>query len=359
MQRSKVFGRKVDAKAHAAGVETSKTYGTYVDPTLSRQRFDDFVVKEWVPAQDWKETTLESWPGVWARLQPLLGGYPLGAIDQLALKAVRTQLAKRYAHATVKLTMAYAGMVLRAAYASGRIGRDPTAGLKAPRARATDPSGKVKPEDVPTRPEALALLDGAPGAFRAAVALGMAGLRVGEVLGMTDDRLTLDQCSVTVDRQLQRISGQMTFTTPKAEKVRTIAVPDLVAEELRRHLRDHVGDGGLLFRGVRGALLRRDQFYASAWKPALMSAGICDQCKADGARQPREMDGCPCRVLSFKFHSLRHWCASTLLAEGAPLTAVAGHLGDTVETVARIYVHWLRDDRDIPAEVLNRVLTVR
>ena len=38
------------------------------------------------------------------------------------------------------------------------------------------------------------------------------------------------------------------------------------------------------------------------------------------------------------FHSCRHWCASTLLAEGAPLTAVAGHLGDTVETVSLVRV---------------------
>jgi hypothetical protein len=35
---------------------------------------------------------------------------------------------------------------------------------------------------------------------------------------------------------------------------------------------------------------------------------------------------------------------------------VAGHLGDTVETVSRTYVHWLRDDRDVPAAVLERVL---
>lgn len=54
--------------------------------------------------------------------------------------------------------------------------------------------------------------------------------------------------------------------------------------------------------------------------------------------------------------SLRHRYASTLLAEGAPLTAVAGHLGDTVDTVSRTYVHWLRDDRDVPAEVLDRML---
>jgi integrase len=127
------------------------------------------------------------------------------------------------------------------------------------------------------------------------------------------------------------------LTTPKAEKTRTIIVPGLVAVELRRHLRDHHGDG-LLFRGSRGALLRRDTFYDSAWKPALKAAGLDED--------------------RFVFHSLRHFCASTLLAEGAPLTAVAGHLGDTVETVSRTYVHWLRDDRDVPAEVLDRVLTL-
>jgi integrase len=58
----------------------------------------------------------------------------------------------------------------------------------------------------------------------------------------------------------------------------------------------------------------------------------------------------------FVFHSCRHFCVSTLLADSAPTTAVAGHLGDTVETVMRTYVHWLRDDRDVPAAVLDRVL---
>jgi hypothetical protein len=38
------------------------------------------------------------------------------------------------------------------------------------------------------------------------------------------------------------------------------------------------------------------------------------------------------------------------------MTAVAGHLGDAVETVSRVYVHWLCDDREVPAEVLDRVL---
>jgi integrase len=168
------------------------------------------------------------------------------------------------------------------------------------------------------------------------IALGLAGLRVGEVLGMTADRLKLDDRRVTVDRQMQQYGGRRGLTTPKAEKTRTITVPGLVAVELRRHLRDHQADG-ILFRGLRGAeMLRRDQFYASAWPPALRAAGLA----AD----------------RFKFHACRHWCASTLLAEGATITAVAGHLGDTVETVSRTYVHWLRDDRDVPAAILDRVL---
>ena len=54
------------------------------------------------------------------------------------------------------------------------------------------------------------------------------------------------------------------------------------------------------------------------------------------------------------FHSLRHWCASTLLAAGAPVPAVAGYLGDVPETVMRTYAHWLRDDRSLAATLLDQ-----
>ena len=45
-----------------------------------------------------------------------------------------------------------------------------------------------------------------------------------------------------------------------------------------------------------------------------------------------------------------------MLAAGTNPAAVAGHLGDTLETVSRTYAHWLRDDMDIPAGVLDRLL---
>jgi hypothetical protein len=47
-----------------------------------------------------------------------------------------------------------------------------------------------------------------------------------------------------------------------------------------------------------------------------------------------------------------------MLAEGVNPMAVAGHLGDTLETLQRVYAHWMRDDRDVPADALERILLV-
>jgi hypothetical protein len=37
-----------------------------------------------------------------------------------------------------------------------------------------------------------------------------------------------------------------------------------------------------------------------------------------------------------------------MLAEGLPVTAVAAHIGDTVETVMSVYAHWLRVPDKVP-----------
>jgi integrase len=341
--KTQLFDRKIDAQQFLDGIVGDLRRGVYIDPDAGRQTFLSFA-DEWAAARDWKGTTRDQWISVRKRLIPLLGAKPLDTIDTLTLETAQRELLtnghgtfnKPYAKTTTTLTMAFAGMVMRSAHVNGRIGRDPAKGLKAPKVRDGENDGTVGAGQVPTRADAIAILEATPRAFRAAIALGLTGLRVGEVLGMSADRLNVDDRKVTIDRQLQRVGTELILTTTKTDKPRTIVVPGVVAVELRRHLRDHQADG-LLFRGLRGTpMIRRDQFYASAWRPALVGAGLAED--------------------RYKFHSLRHFCASMLLAEGAPLTAVAAHLGDTVETVSRVYVHWLRDETDVPADVLDRVL---
>jgi integrase len=265
-----------------------------------------------------------------------MGNPRLSSVDQLVIQGVRTKLAEKYAPATLAVSMSYLFAIMRAAHVSGRIPRDATIGLRSGGRRGE--RDRVGPDDVPTRSEVATIWQAAPARYRAAIALGATGLRVGEVLGLTVDRLDLERRLVTIDRQLQRVGNDNVLTTTKTGKPRTIRVPTAVALELRRHVRDHQG-AGLLFRGLRDAPeLRRDQFYSSAWRPSLVAAGLASD--------------------RFVFHSLRHFAASSMLAEGVNPMAVAGHLGDTLETLQRTYSHWLRDDRDVPADVLDRILFV-
>ena len=45
-----------------------------------------------------------------------------------------------------------------------------------------------------------------------------------------------------------------------------------------------------------------------------------------------------------------------MLAAGVSPMAVAGHLGDTLETLQRVYAYWMRDDRSAPADAIDELL---
>lgn len=189
---------------------------------------------------------------------------------------------------------------------------------------------------MPIRDEVVGITQSAPARYRAAIALGSTGLRVGEVLGLTKDRLDLAERLVTVDRQLRRVGSELVLTTPKAEKVRTIKIPGPVAFELRRHVREY-RDDGLLFRTPRsGRAMRRDEFYASAWQPALVGAAWTPAGTYSTASATSRRRRCSPRA--------------------CPSPRLPGIWGTRLKTISRVYAHWLRDDRDVPADALDRLL---
>lgn len=349
-RKSKNFDLRGSAQDHLDEVCGDLIRGTYIDPDAGRQLLGAFADDEWAPAQDWDPATREAWENIRKRLErhTAILRAPLASIDQLMIKAARSSLRKRYAHSTTNHTIGWLGMILRAAHTNGRIPRNPADNLKPLVAREGEPDGVVRPEDVPSTEEVLAILAGAPPQWRAAIALGSTGLRRGEMLGLAVDRIDIDTRTIIIDRQLARLANRPLLKLPKRGKVRTIEVPPLVAVELRRHLRQHVdlerafeGGGGpavLLHQGRPGttACVAPHSFYDSAWRPALKAAGL-------------EED-------RYTFHALRHFAASSLLAAGADVATVAGHLGDTVEVVSRTYAHWMTENRGVPAAILERVL---
>jgi hypothetical protein len=111
----------------------------------------------------------------------LIGGRRARASSLGALHPMRQQLAQRYSRRVVRNTMLRAMVITRYTFESGLVGRDPTVGVEAgPKYRAGDATEHVGAEQVPTRAEALTILTSAPAVYRAAIALGLAGLRIGK-----------------------------------------------------------------------------------------------------------------------------------------------------------------------------------
>lgn len=156
------------------------------------------------------------------------------------------------------------------------------------------------------------------------------GIRLGEALGLTWDRVHLAKRELTITVAETRLraeadSGHKTqrgFGSPKSSKTRTAPLPDEAVRLLWRRYHK-MGDPktGLVFPGVRD----KTKPLAGGW--ALREF-----------KKELEAAGLPV----MRLHDLRHACLSLLLAKGVPLTTVsklAGHAN--TEITARLYAHVL------------------
>ena len=162
-------------------------------------------------------------------------------------------------------------------------------------------------------------LAAAPAAYRAGVTLGfICGMRVGEILGLTPNRVDFDAGTITIDRQWQYRGFDAPITRCS---LRTIAAPELVIEELRRLAHPSAPGDRPLLAGPRGGTLQRIAFYQRAWRPALLGAGLASD--------------------RYVFLAARHYAIASLLTKGVSPVEVAAYVGDSVRTIASAYSHWL------------------
>jgi integrase len=305
--------------------------GARVSAKVNRETFEAY-------AERWRDSQVHREPDTvryaLQRAYKLAGKVPVARFDGLRLQKVQKELRASYARSTAELTLVYVVAVLRQAHADGVCPVDPTARLTRPRRDPHDTDGVITPDMVPSRAEALAILAATPPRYRAGMALGFGcGLRVGEILGLRPQDVNLFAGTVSVAQQYQRRG----LVAPKTWRgVRTIEVPDLVAFELRRALRDNPPADLPILVGPRGGKLGRDGWYEQAWRPALEAAGL------DRRR--------------YKFHATRHYAVSSLLGAGVPLPEVAAYIGDHIETVTRVYAHFLDDAPRTAKTALDRAL---
>jgi integrase len=316
VQRSKNFGRRIDAERFLVSVEARKLAGTYIDPRAGRILLGDFTEQTtpgWVNRRDSTKARDESY--LRSLVLPVFAGMPIGAIGPFDVQAWVGDLdADGYAPATIRKAHQLLGRILNDAVRSGLIAATPCRDITLPRIQDTE-KRFLTPNEI-TR-----LADTIHPRYKAlVVTAAYTGCRVGELIALDLDRYQPDKRIIRIERSLAEVRGHLRFGQPKtAAARRAVSIPAWLPQVIDQHLADYPPDpDGLIFTAPEGGPIRRNTFRARFWLPAV----------ADSVGQP------------MRFHDLRHSHVALLIAQGAHPAVIASRLGHTsVKTVLDVYGH--------------------
>jgi len=325
-ERSRTFGRRVDAERFLAGVETAKARGDWTDPRRARVTVGDWS-REWLErkAPRLKPSTVESYRSLLATcVLPTWAAVPLGAVEHSDVDAWVARLAGRLGPSRTRKAYVVLSGALDAAVRDSRLSRNPARGVTLPRL----PQREHRYLDHAD----LARLADAAGAYGPLVlVLGVCGLRFGEAAALRVSDLDPLRGRLRVARSVTEVAGQPVWTTPKGHAARSVPLPRYVRDAVAEHVAG-AAPGDLVFPSPEGAVLRNGNFRRRAWDRATAAAGL------DGLTP----------------HDLRHTAASLAVASGATVLAVSRMLGHkSAAMTLDVYADLFSDDLDRLADRLD------
>ncbi len=261
------------------------------------------IAAAWQAVQVHRPSTAAIHAGLLRRhILPRFGNRDLRSISTSEVQAWVRDLRQHLAPSTIERAYRTLHAVFAHAEADGLIARNPCAGVRRPRIE--------RPPITPPTPEEIrAIVAAADDRYRALVILAAGtGLRRGECLGLTSDRIDTHNAVITVDRQLVEMPGEAPALGPPKTpgSYRRVPLPEVVADALERHHARHPPHpDGFLFTNAGGGLLRPDH-----WTDRFRRI-------VDRSRVARRI----------RFHDLRHFYASALIRHGEPVTVVQARLG--------------------------------
>lgn len=327
-EHARHFARKTDAQAWLDEQTSRLVTGTHVAPRLARTTVGEWC-ELWLAAYGGrrKGTVRQAEVHV-ARIKAAFGPMPLGSVRPSMVKTWCAQLAAEgLAESYVYALHARLAQIYSDAVHDGLVPRSPCS-------RRTSPgAGKQRPY-VCTTEQMWALYDAFPEHLRAAVLLGaFAGLRDGEACG-------LRVADVDFMRGVVSPAVQYPAEPLKTETSKTpVPIPRSLALELSAH--------------VAATSRRGDWLLANEWGQQLAPWTLQRAMRSARARVP----GLP---PDFRFHDLRHYLASMLIASGADVKVVQARLRHaSAKTTLDTYAHLWPDADESTRAAIDAVMAAR
>jgi len=331
-ERARNFSRKADAEKFLVTVEADKLRGEWVDPRLSKVAFGEWVERWWGTTAHLKPYTREGYESLLrVHILPRFENAPLGRIQPVDIREWVSQLHSAGLSASRTRQSYYlVAQVLRAAVESGYLTKTPCIGVSLPRMQRRE-MRFLTAEEVRRIAETM---EEPYGTLVYTLAYG--GLRWGEACALRQGRCELLRSRLHVAESVSEIRGGFHFGPTKTYQVRTVVVPAFLRDRIAEHLSNRADSdsGALVFTAPKGGPLRRKEFGAGHWKPALEEAGI----------------------EHLRVHDLRHTCASLLIATGANPKAVQAQLGhSSIQVTFDRYGHLFPSDQEALATRMDEV----
>lgn len=318
------FGRKVDAQRWLDEQASKLVTGTHVDPKLSRT-----TVNEW--CDTWmrgyrvhRASTVRQAETHLVRIRKAFGPMQLGAVRPSHVRTWTAQLAGEGLSANYVYALhARLAQIFADAVHDGLVPRSPCSRRTSPRA------GTQRPY-VATTEQVWELYDALPAHLRPAVLLGaFVGLRLAETCGL---RVT----DIDFLRGIVHPAVQYPAEPLKTETSRMpVPIPQSLALELSAHVKAYPSEEEWLLFNEWG-----DQL-----SPRTLQRAFNDARSSVAGLSP-----------VFRYHDLRHYLASLLIASGADVKVVQARLRHaSAKTTLDTYSHLWPDSDDTTRAAIEAV----
>ncbi len=325
-EHARHFDRKVDAQGWLDEVTASIVTGTYTDPSKAKVTVGEWC-DSWLEGYSVKKaSTVRQARTHIAQIKAGLGGHRLQGLRASHVKTWVASLkdggaAQSYVYAL----HARLSQILTDAVHDGMIPRNPCSRRTAP------PAGKQRAFIASTE-QVWSLHDAMPVELRPAILLGaFAGLRTAEVCGLrvADVDFMRGVISPTVQYPAEPLKTD--------ESKNPLPIARELSLELAAHLKEYPSDGTFLTTELQEQV--RPWQVTRAVRDARVAAGL---------------------PAVFRFHDLRHYYASLLIAAGADVKVVQARLRHaSAKTTLDTYAHLWPDTEESTRAAVGAVLAAR